>query len=95
MTYNQFTVLLIHCFLLEKLCAPLTRYPEGYWGIRTNLVFDDSVPDISCKLTHSMSICVIFLVTSCPGTLRQGMQFVLDPLKSSRIGLVWAPIING
>jgi hypothetical protein len=73
MAYNQFTVLLIHCFLLKKLRTPLTRHPEGYWGIGTNLVFNDGVPDIPRKLTHSMSICVVFLVTSCPGALRQGV----------------------
>ena len=72
MTHNQFTVLLIHRFLLKKLHTPLAGHPESYWRIKTNLVFDDGIPDVSHKLAHSMSICVIFLVTSCPGALRQG-----------------------
>ena len=73
MAYNQFTILLIHCFLLEELHPPLARHPESYWRIGTNLVFNDGIPDISHKLTHSMSVCIVFLVTSCPGTLRQGV----------------------
>ena len=94
MTYNQFTVLLIHCLLLKKLHALSARHPESYWRIRTNLVFDNGIPDVSRELTHSLSICIIFLVTSCPGALRQGVQLILDPLESPRIGLVWALIIN-
>ena len=57
----------------------------------TDLILHDCVPNLLCKVAHSVRVCVIFLVSSRARSLRNGQQLVLDPFKSPEVLLMCAP----
>jgi hypothetical protein len=86
-THDQCTVLVIDRLLLSELHTASTEHLVNDWRIRTNLVFDDGIPEIFREFAHRVSVCVVFLVANCAGAPGYGLQLVLDPLESSRMGL--------
>jgi hypothetical protein len=86
-THNRSKALVVDRFLLIELNTASTKHLVNDWRVRTNLVFDDGIPEVFREFAHHVSVCIVFLVADCTGAPGYGLQLVLDPLESSRMGL--------
>jgi len=57
--------------------------------IETDLIFNNSIPEVFGEIAHSVSIYITFLGTDTTGALRYDLQLIFDLLKSSGVGSVW------
>jgi len=58
----------------------------------TDLVFDDDISEVVCKITYGDHVSFLLHVLSVTGAFRYKLQLVLDPLESSETGLMQALI---
>jgi hypothetical protein len=72
-TYDQSTVLVVHRLLLSELRTASANHLVDDWRIRTNLVFDDDIPEVFREFAHRLPVCIVFLVANCTGALGQGL----------------------
>ena len=77
-------MLLVRCSLLSKLYADKTMDCGGDQKVRTDLILDDSVPDILCKL---LTACASASFSLYPTALvRSKMDFDLSFIPSRDLG---------
>ena len=69
---------------VERTAWYLSKYLRRtkYFDISTDLVLENGVPKAFCDLAHNACIGVIFLVTCNARPVGEGLQLVVDILKS-------------
>lgn len=58
-----------------------------FFNTNADLVFDDDIPKVVCKITHGNHVPFLLRVLGVTGTFRYELQLVLDPLESSETSL--------
>ena len=85
MSYDHFTILLVHRLLLGRLDNDLTVHPWNDLKARTDLVLDNGVSNILREFAHSLNVCIIFPISDRVCSLRNGVYLVLDFFESPEI----------
>ena len=81
-THNQSTILPVYRTLLSELGVDTSGYPERDRKMKTDLIFDDGVPDILRNFAYRMCVRVIPPVPIRTGSFQNGLQLVLDFFES-------------
>ena len=56
-----------------------------YIGASTDLIFNDNISEILCKVAYSADVPVVPRIITDGRTFRQGLQLVLDTLEGSDV----------
>jgi len=64
------------------------NYPVRASNNSADLVFNDDIPEVVCKIVYGSRVSFLLRVLSVTGVFRYKLQLVLDPFESSETSLM-------